>query len=116
MSLAISAGNGNPTSQANTQTPQSSAAPATNATPSGSVQPGTATSLLTSKGGVQLTNQVLPTISLGTTLTGTEQSAPAQVAQPKHHANVFLLGVAAVLFVMAIAFFWSTARSAKNTT
>lgn len=118
MALSITAGNGNPTSQANTQTPQASVGPASKAAPSGNVQPGTATSLLTNKtGGIALSNQALTTVNLSNTTTTTGQSAQPQTAvQDEHHFNPLLLGLAIILFVLAAIFFWLTNRSAKNTT
>ncbi len=117
MALSITGGNGSVESQANTQTPQSSVGPAGNSTSSGNVQPGTASSLLeTDNGGIRLTNQILPTVTVGATSTGTVQAAKSDARAGKHHANVFLLGLAVVIFVLAVGFFWSIFRSEKSTT
>jgi hypothetical protein len=117
MALSISAGNGDITSQKNTQTPQASVGPASKATPSGSVQPGTATSLLsTTTGGISLTNQTLPTVTVGAASASTGQVTPSKPIPAKHHFNPVLLGLAIVLLAAALAFFWIITRSAKNTT
>jgi hypothetical protein len=116
MALSITGGNGSIESQANTQAPQSSVAPAGNATSSGGIQPGTTSSLLTSHGGIALTNQNLPTVSLGNTLTGTVHvAADSDTTPPQHHVNFFLVGLAAVVFVVAAAFFVSTFRGENRT-
>jgi hypothetical protein len=118
MALPITGGNGSPTSQASTQTPQASVGPSGAATTSGGVQPGTASSLLTTSSatGISLKSQVLPTVTVSGTSTGSLQAADTKTTPAKHHANVVLVGIAVVLLVAAVAFFWTTARSAKNTT
>jgi hypothetical protein len=117
MALSITGGSGSVESQANTQTPQASVGPSGNTTSSGNVQPGTATSLLeTDNGGIRLTNQMLPTVTVGATAIGTVQTTKPSAQTTKHHTNFFLLGLAIVIFVLAIGFFWTTFRSAKNTT
>ena len=123
MALSISAGNGGVTSQANTQSPQTSAAAGTGspaAAPGKSVQPGTATSLLSGPGGgsdgIPLSSTVLPVASLNSsTQTTTAQAQPA-TTKSQHHPNAILLGIVAVLVVLAVAAMWLTQRSAKNTT
>lgn len=118
MALPITGGNGSPTGLTNTQTPQSSVGPATGATSSGNVQPGTASSLLSTSSaqGISLQNQTLPTVTVNGSSTGTIQQPAKQTGSTSHHANGLLIGIAAVLLVAAIAFFWTTAQSEKNTT
>jgi hypothetical protein len=118
MALSISGGNGSVASQANTQTPQASVGPATNATSAGNVQHGTANSLLTTKtGGISLSGQALSVVDLGSATAGTSQSSQPEAAAPaKHHLNPILIGLAIALFVLVLIIFWLTSRSAKNTT
>ncbi len=101
--------------QTTTQTPQA----ATNQTgslaaKSGAVQPGTASSVLTSSnGGIALQSTPLTTVSLS----AITSQAPAPVTVPaKHHLNPVLMGVSVLLCLIAVAMFWATMRSAKNTT
>jgi hypothetical protein len=121
MALSITGGSGDITSQANTQSPQTSAGSGSAPTAAAkNVQPGTATSLLSGPGGgsvgIPLNSTVLPVANLGaTTQTATAQPQQA-VAQPKHHPNAVLLGVVAILVVLAVLAFWLTGKSAKNTT
>jgi hypothetical protein len=118
MALSISGGDGSITSQAKTQTPQASVGPSTNATSSGNVQPGTASSLLTSQSGsngISLTSQELPTVTVSAMATS------GQVGQPKptpsvHHINMFFLCFALLLFIIAAVTFGVITRSAKTTT
>ena len=117
MALSISGGSGSITSQANTQTPQTSVGPASNAAPAGRVQQGTASSLLTtSNGGISLTPHALPTVTVSATTTTTAQSSQPEPAPAKHHLNPLLLGLAILLFVIAAIAFVLISRSAKNTT
>lgn len=117
MALPITSGDGSITSQKNTQTPQASVGPANKATSGGNVQPGTANSLLTTQtGGISLTNQTLPTVTVGGASTGTIQEAQAIPEPAKHHLNPVAAGFVILLFVLAIACYWLIARSAKNTT
>jgi hypothetical protein len=78
------------------------------------VQPGTATSLLnTTTGGVALKNTQLSVVGLGArTSTQSAQPEPA----PAKHVSPVLFGFSGLLFIIAIAMFWTTARSAKTTT
>ncbi len=108
------AGLGNQTS---TQTPQASVGPASKAAASGSVQPGTATSLLTQSNGISLSGQALTAVSLDGTTTSTGQSSqPEPVTPAKHDVNPVLLGLAIALFVAALMIVWKINHSAKNTT
>lgn len=122
MALPITGGNGSPSGLTNTQTPQSSVGPSTNATSSSGVQPGTASTLLSTSTaqGISLQNQVLPTVTVSATSTGTvrqaAQNTNASDVAAKHHANGLLIGIAVVLLVAAVVFFWTAARSEKNTT
>lgn len=117
MALSTSAGNGSITSQTNTQTPQSSTAPATNAAPARQVQTGTASQLLTSSGGISLTSRPLPTVTVsGTTTTGQAAKDTAQPAPAKHHISPVAAGLVIVLVVIALVSVWLIHRSAKNTT
>lgn len=100
--------------QSSTQSPQSVGS--TGGAPSNAtgVQPGTATSLLnTTTGGVALKSTQLSVVGLGArTTTQTSQPEPA----PAKHVNPVLFGFSGLLFIIAIAMFWATARTAKTTT
>ena len=105
--------------QTTTGTPQSVGAsrntnPLTPAN-SSEVQPGTASNVLSGKGGISLSGQPLTVVSLGTTATGTSTQTSAQ-ATTDQQINPAGIGLAVLLFVIAIVFFWLTSRSAKNTT
>jgi hypothetical protein len=112
--LTASSGSG---TQTTTQSPQSSVQSGTPTAQASSVQPGTATSLLTSGGGVALHATSLSTVSLNNT-TAQTQAAPqtAQMLPTHRHINPVLLSFSVVLCLIAIGMFWYTARSAKNTT
>jgi len=118
MALSTST-NGSIGSQSNTQNPQTAIQPVSAATKSGSVQPGTANSLLTSQqGGVPLQTTVLSTVSLNPSAlqtavptTGTASSPPKQ-----HHVSYVLLGFPVVLILVAVILFWTIRRSVKSTT
>jgi cobalamin biosynthesis Mg chelatase CobN len=99
-------------SQTTTQSPQTAGASSNNAAQAGSVQPGTATSLLTSQNGLPLQQTQLSTVSLsGNASTQTTASA----AKP-HHFNPILLIVAIAFFLIAAWLFWSTSNSVNKTT
>ncbi len=108
MSLSTSPGSG---TQGTTQNPQVSAAPASNAAQTSSVQPGTANSLLTSTGGVPL--QVSPVTTVSLNNVAATQVAPRPV---QHHISPVLAVLPAGLFVVAIVMFWAINRSTKITT
>jgi hypothetical protein len=117
--LSISSGSG---AQTSTQSPQGLVSSGNNAAAeSGSnVQPGTATTLLTTSGGISLHPTALTTVSVsnaGSEPVTTTSSAVATVnVQPKHHINGGLLGVSIGLLVIAAVVFMIITRSAKNTT
>jgi hypothetical protein len=79
-----------------------------------SVQPGIASSLLRSQGGIPLSSTALPTVSLGSVSQQT-QTQPVQPL-PAHHINTTYLIAPGLLFVIAIIAFWLTSRSVKSTT
>jgi hypothetical protein len=115
--LTTTSGSG---TQSTTQTPQSAGQEATGGTQSSNVQPGTATALLNSSGGVPLGGTVLTTVSLNR---ATPAAAPATVSSvsqagspPKHHVNTALFGFSVLLLVVAAVLFWTAGRSVKNTT
>lgn len=115
MALSITAGNGNVASQANTQSPQTSAGSGSpTAAPASKVQPGTATALLSSQGGVALHPTALPTVNINTATSTT--AATTTNNTPKHHVNPVLLGFPVLLVVVAVVLFWAMRRSVKNTT
>jgi hypothetical protein len=112
MALATTSNAGEQTA---TQSPQASVGSAPATAQAGSVQPGTAASVLTSQGGQQLTPTSLPTVSLGTS-TGTRTTATTQPVAQKHHVNPTLAGFAILLLLVAAVLFWTTSRSVKSTT
>lgn len=101
--------------QTTTQSPQASVGSAPATAQAGSVQPGTANNLLTSQNGQSLSPTPLSTIDLSGGAASTGQLA-LQPTAVKHHFNPVLGGAAVLLFVVAVALFWSTSRSVKNTT
>ncbi|HXR49626.1 MAG TPA: hypothetical protein VN778_01210 [Verrucomicrobiae bacterium] len=110
MALSTTTGSG---TQTTTQSPQASTGTTGTTESSSSVQPGTATSLLSSQNGMPLHASALTTVNL----TGATQAQTSQAAPPsKHHINGGLLGISLALFVIAIALFWFTSRPVKSTT
>jgi hypothetical protein len=118
MALTATTGSG---IQATTQSPQaatsqSGGGPSTQS--SGSVQPGTATSLLTSDNGISLHGTALTTVSLDGSTAATTAVASSQiplaVKPTTHHVNPVLLGGSGLLLIVAVVSFWLTSRSAKN--
>ena len=100
--------------QTTTQNPQTATAQTDNAAAQAqAVQPGTATSLLNSQQGLTLAPGALTTVDLTATTT---QATPKPVVPPTKHINAGLLGISAVLVVVAIVLFWWTGHSAKSTT
>lgn len=104
----------NSASQTVTQSPQSASAAGGNTADSAGVQPGTASALLNSQGGIQLRNTGVSTVSLNPTTFTSATSTQAHVA--KHHVNLPLLGLAALLILAAIFLFWTSDRSVNSTT
>lgn len=103
--------------QSATQSPQAATQQqGSEAANASSFQPVSTQSLLTSTGGIPISQQSLPSVSLSGTSTSTTKvaSTPAPVA--KHHVNPFLGGLAIAFFVGTIIAIFFTARSAKNTT
>jgi hypothetical protein len=111
MALTATTGGGTQTS---TQSPQSSAGAAGFGTnqQSGSVQPGTTASLLTSTGGVPLQNTQLSTVDL----TSSSQAKTAPTTTTTHHVNPGLIALPVILLFIAAVLIWSINRSAKTTT
>ena len=115
MALTTTTGSG---TQTTTGTPQTvGSAPNNSAAKAGSVQPGTATSLLTSKQGVSLSNTPVTTVNLN----GAQTTAATSAQTPNNTAtsrdvNPVALGFCGLLFVAAVVLFLVTSRSAKNTT
>lgn len=111
MALNTTTGSG---TQSATGTPQSVGGPTTNAASAGSVQPGTATTLLNSSSGISLSGSKLTTVDM-TATSATTQATTEPPAEP-HHINTAALAICAVLAVIAVIVFVSMTRSAKNTT
>lgn len=82
---------------------------------SGSVQPGTTATLLTSQQGISL-NAVAPTTVSLTASTQSQASSAAAQPAVRHHTNSAIFIVPVILCLVAIGFFWVITRSAKNTT
>jgi hypothetical protein len=99
--------------QSTTQSPQSAGQPASVGTQASGVQPGTASTLLNSQGGLPLHGTALSTVNLNATsgVTAAPTSSPA-----KHHTNPVLFGLSALFLVAAVVLFWAVGHSVKNTT
>jgi hypothetical protein len=112
--LSITSGSGTQTS---TQSPQNLAAPSSSTAAGSSVQPGTATSLV-SPNSISLNNPNLNIVNLNSvSATATSPKTSAVVTtQPKQHLNSGLLSISISLFVIAIIIFWAVGRPEKNTT
>ena len=101
-----------------TQNPQTVPSAPGASTRSGGVQPGTATSLLTSTQGETLHPQTLTTVSLASdprtvrTTTSSVQPAPPQA----HKVNAVWVAIPLVICLVAVVVFWAMSRSAKSTT
>jgi len=113
-STPLTASNGSGTQTA-TQSPQTVGGSAATAR-STSLQPGTATSLLTSQNGVALRPTPLSTVNLN----ASTQAAPSQTSPltnpASHHLNPILIVLCVIFLAAAFILFWTTNRSAKNTT
>lgn len=120
MALSTST-DGSITGQANTQSPQQSAGSGSAPTAAAkSVQPGTATSLLSGAAngsqGIPLSSTVLPVANLDTAAQTTATITKPTVASKQHHPNAVLMVIVVALAILAIATMWLTHQSAKNTT
>ena len=120
--MALTTGNGSGT-QSTTDTPQAATTDnGLSGTPTSGVQPGTATSLLSSPAGnaavgVPLEQTQLSTVSLNAPTTAAVVVQP-RVSKP-HHVNWGLFSMCGVLLVVAVGLFWwmsHSARADKNTT
>lgn len=100
--------------QATTQNPQLAGQPAANGAQSSSVQPGTAAALLNNQGGVPLQEKVLPSVNL-TATTSSVVTRPEPNTVAKHHVNLSLFILPALLVTAALVLFWVAGRSPKNT-
>lgn len=99
--------------QTSTESPQASVGSSNQTAEASGIQPGTSTSLLSgSQGGVALHGVPLTVVNLDSKA----QTQANVTVPPVKHQNPALYGVSGLLFVVAIAMFWITARSAKNTT
>ena len=76
------------------------------------VQPGTAADLLNGTQGLQLKNNALSTVDLGSRQASVSQFTPPAAK----HTNPVLYGISGLFVVVAIALFVITMHSAKNTT
>ncbi len=102
--------------QAGTQNPQAISSSNGGDEQASGVQPGTASTLLTSPNGVALNPVAVPTVSLGNTLqSSSSQTTPTAVVS-HHHVDTTFLIIPGLLIVVAIVAFWATSRSVKNTT
>jgi len=102
--------------QTTTQNPQISGGSANfSGQSTGTIQRGTASELLTSSGGVSLQNRGVTTLNLKTSTISNTKSATV-TGQAQSSPNPFFLGFSLLLFGVAIVLFWTTSRSAKNTT
>ena len=112
--LSITSGGG---TQTTTQSPQGLASSGTSAEAATSVQPGTASTLLTTPTGISLGPSQVATVPIASTATASStKTAAVATVQPKHHTNDILLGGAIALLIIAFAAFYMITRSAKNTT
>jgi hypothetical protein len=110
-SLPTTTGSG---TQATTGTPQNVAQTSSfGSTQTNTVQTGVASSVLSAQsGGIPLTSVPLVAYDLNQAIPGTTTSTnPVAHSQPNHT----LLGVSALLLVVAVILFWTTKKS-KNTT
>jgi hypothetical protein len=109
--LTTSPGSGTQTS---TQSPQSAnqGGGLTNANAS-YFQTGSPASMLTSQNGITLQQTPLSVVNINST---TATPKVQVTTQPKHHVNGLFLGLSLVLFLVAMALFWLTIKSANNTT
>jgi hypothetical protein len=120
--MALTTGSSSGT-QTTTDTPQATTTDnGLSGTPTSGVQPGTATSLLSSPAGnaavgVPLGQTQLSTVSLNAPATAAVVVQP-RVSKP-HHVNWGLFSMSGILLVIAVGLFWwmsHAAQSEKNTT
>jgi hypothetical protein len=105
--------------QSSTQSPQSLVNQGTSTEASSSVQPGTATSLLTTSNGISLGPSQLSTVTIGngaSSSSHTTQTVASASPPKKHTPNYVLLGVAGLLLVVAVVVSIIFTLNAKNTT
>lgn len=102
--------------QTTTQSPQISGSSTGNTAKSSNVQPGTATSLLSSQNGLSLQPRALSTINLGGTAPAQTQTAQPKPLATAHHINTTYLAIPAALLLIAVVSFWLANRSVKITT
>src|SRR5665213_1338151 len=109
--LSTTTGSG---TQGTTQNPQTASQQSTTpANQTSNVQPSAPNTYLTNVGGVPLQPTGGESISLASTTATTTTPTKLTV---HHHPNGALLGFSGLLFVIAMVLFWSTSRTAKNTT
>lgn len=102
--------------QTGTQSPQNSVQPSGfSGAPTSAVQPGTNNTLLnnSNSAGIPLGSAQLSTVSLAGAST-TAQTATTTT--PHHRIHPALFGFSALLLIVAVYMFWTTSKSAKNTT
>ena len=98
-------------SQNATQDPQAAGTSDGGGTQASAVQPGGSNNLFNSTGGVPLTDQKLPTVALKPT-TGLVVKPDI----PQRHTSPVLVGMSAILFIIALVLIVSTFLPTKNTT
>jgi|ERR1039458_783842 hypothetical protein len=115
MGLSISSGDG---AQTSTQSPQGLVSSGSATAAASNVQPGTASTLLTTGNGIALYPSQLPSVNVNTApqATTSSNSVVATTVQPEHHISGGLLVISLSLFIIALVVFWIITRSAKNTT
>ncbi|MEK7594322.1 MAG: hypothetical protein AAB436_01635 [Patescibacteria group bacterium] len=102
--------------QTSTQSPQTAGKPSSAAAKASAVQQGTAASVLTAQGGVQLSATPLTTVNLGGSASATATSTVATSVPRQHQINSVSLIFVGILALIAIGSFIAINRSAKNTT
>ncbi|GAC1499604.1 MAG: hypothetical protein NVS1B10_02500 [Candidatus Saccharimonadales bacterium] len=102
--------------QTDTQNPQTAGQAGNTGAQSSSLQPGTATNLLTSPNGVSLNNTPLATLSLDPSQNTSSSSTLVPPNPAPHHLKPALLIFPGVLVLLALILFWLTTRQAKSTT
>ncbi len=109
---------GSGTQQTLAQSPQTAGHGNAGGTRASSLQPGTATSVLSTNhsGGVQLQTSSLPAVRLGAAQGTTKTATVATPVVKQHHISTVAIAIPAVLFLLALVLVGLTMRSAKNTT